>query len=50
MAGYEVVGCDPSVMGIGPAPAMKKLFAQKGLGVTFDNVDLFEVRERERDG
>lgn len=45
VVGYEYVGCDPSVMGIGPAPAITKMFAKKGLGVTFDKVDMFEVNE-----
>src|SRR5690606_4844491 len=26
----SVVGCDPSIMGIGPVPAVKKLLAQTG--------------------
>ncbi len=41
--GWATVGVDPRMMGIGPVPAMKKLFAQTGLGV--DDFDLFEINE-----
>lgn len=41
--GWATVGVDPRTMGIGPVPAMKKLFAQTGLGV--DDFDLFEINE-----
>jgi acetyl-CoA acyltransferase 2 len=40
---WGISGCDPKVMGIGPAPAIRRLLerAQCGLG----DVDLFEVNE-----
>lgn len=37
------VGCDPTVMGIGPVPAVKKALAQAGLTVA--DIDAFEVNE-----
>ncbi|MBM3266356.1 MAG: thiolase family protein [Candidatus Sericytochromatia bacterium] len=37
------VGVDPDVMGIGPAPAIRALLAETGLGL--DDVDLFEINE-----
>jgi acetyl-CoA acyltransferase len=40
---YTTVGVDPAIMGIGPAPAIKKLFAQTGLSVK--DIDLFEINE-----
>ena len=36
-------GCDPSRMGIGPVPAVERLFARGGLG--WDNIDLVELNE-----
>lgn len=41
--GWTAVGCDPATMGIGPVPAVRKLFAK--LGVGFDDLDLIEVNE-----
>jgi len=41
--GYAVAGCHPSVMGIGPVPAVAKLFRQTGLG--WKDVDLVELNE-----
>ncbi|MDC0709880.1 acetyl-CoA C-acetyltransferase [Stigmatella sp. ncwal1] len=43
LVNWGVSGCDPKVMGIGPAPAIRRLLerAQCGLG----DVDLFEVNE-----
>jgi acetyl-CoA acyltransferase 2 len=38
-----VVGVDPTVMGIGPAPAAR--LALERAGMTFDQIDLFEVNE-----
>lgn len=38
-----VAGVDPSVMGIGPVPAVRKLLKQTGL--TIDQIDLFEFNE-----
>eukprot|EP00753_Platysulcus_tardus_P007363 PLAT15156.1.p1 GENE.PLAT15156.1~~PLAT15156.1.p1 ORF type:complete len:411 (+),score=169.70 PLAT15156.1:135-1235(+) len=40
---YAIVGVDPSIMGIGPAPAIKKLLARTGL--TVEDIDLVEVNE-----
>src|SRR4029079_2146475 len=41
--GWATVGVDPRRMGIGPVPAMKKLFAKTGL--TIDDFDLVEINE-----
>ncbi|ADO74308.1 acetyl-CoA C-acetyltransferase [Stigmatella aurantiaca] len=43
LVNWGISGCDPKVMGIGPAPAIRRLLerAQCGLG----DVDLFEVNE-----
>jgi len=41
--GWAAAGCDPSRMGIGPVPAVKKLFARTGLG--FGQMDLVELNE-----
>ncbi|MGO0062947.1 thiolase family protein [Brevibacillus fluminis] len=38
-----VAGVDPSVMGIGPVPAIRKLLKQAGLTVA--DIDLFEINE-----
>lgn len=43
IVGYSVVGCDPSIMGIGPAPAIKKLLERTG--VSLDKIDIIEVNE-----
>jgi acetyl-CoA C-acetyltransferase/acetyl-CoA acyltransferase 2 len=43
IAGWAVVGCDPEVMGIGPAPAARKALADAGL--TMDDIDLWEINE-----
>ncbi|GAA4330730.1 acetyl-CoA C-acetyltransferase [Variovorax defluvii] len=43
LVGWTVVGCEPSHMGIGPVPAVKKLFARLGLG--FKDMDLVELNE-----
>lgn len=40
---WASVGCDPKIMGIGPAPAARKALAQAGL--TLDQMDLIEVNE-----
>jgi acetyl-CoA acyltransferase 2 len=40
---WAVVGVDPSIMGIGPAPAIRE--ALKKAGLTLDQVDLVEVNE-----
>ncbi|WP_313807632.1 acetyl-CoA C-acetyltransferase [Sphingobium sp.] len=41
--GYSVAGCHPGVMGIGPVPAVEKLFRQTGLG--WSDIDLVELNE-----
>lgn len=38
---YTVVGVNPSIMGIGPAPAIKQLLEKQGLSL--DQIDLVEV-------
>ncbi|MGE7965507.1 acetyl-CoA C-acetyltransferase [Pseudomonas sp. NPDC089918] len=43
LVGWAAAGCDPATMGIGPVPAVQKLFARTGLG--FDQMDLVEVNE-----
>jgi acetyl-CoA acyltransferase len=40
---FATVGVDPEIMGIGPVPAVRKLFAKTGLKV--DDIDLFELNE-----
>ncbi len=41
--GYAAAGCDPSRMGIGPVPAVERLFARSGLG--WGDIDLVELNE-----
>ena len=41
--GWAAAGCDPSRMGLGPAPATARLFARTGLG--WDDLDLVELNE-----
>lgn len=43
IVGWATAGVDPRIMGIGPVPAVKKLFAQ--IGWTMDDVDLVELNE-----
>ncbi|THD79210.1 MAG: acetyl-CoA C-acyltransferase [Phenylobacterium sp.] len=40
---WAAAGCDPSRMGIGPVPAVKRLFDRTGL--TWDDIDLVELNE-----
>ncbi len=40
---WASVGCDPKIMGIGPAPAARKALERAGL--TLDQMDLVEVNE-----
>lgn len=40
---WAVVGVDPTIMGIGPAPASRKALEKAGL--TLDDVDLIEINE-----
>ena len=43
IVGWATAGVDPRIMGIGPVPAVKRLFAQTGL--TMDDFDLVELNE-----
>jgi len=43
LAGWAAAGCDPARMGIGPVPAVAKLFAKTGL--SFKDMDLVELNE-----
>jgi acetyl-CoA C-acetyltransferase len=40
---WAAAGCDPSRMGIGPVPAVERLFKRNGLG--FDAMDVIELNE-----
>lgn len=40
---YAVVGVDPSIMGIGPVPAIRQLLERNGLSA--DDIDVYEVNE-----
>jgi acetyl-CoA C-acetyltransferase len=42
-AGWAAVGCDPARMGIGPVPAVEKLFRRTGVG--WNDIDLVELNE-----
>ena len=41
--GWAAAGCDPSRMGIGPVPAVERLFARTGF--SWDDIDLVELNE-----
>ena len=43
LVGWAAAGCDPSRMGIGPVPAVERLFARTGLG--WNDIDLVELNE-----
>jgi acetyl-CoA C-acetyltransferase len=43
LVGWAAAGCDPATMGIGPVPAVAKLFARTGH--SFDQMDLVELNE-----
>lgn len=43
LSGWAAAGCEPSRMGIGPVPAVKRLFARTGLG--WGDIDLVELNE-----
>jgi acetyl-CoA acetyltransferase family protein len=43
LRGWAAVGVETSMMGIGPAPAIRKLLARAGLNL--DDIDLFEINE-----
>jgi acetyl-CoA C-acetyltransferase len=40
---WAAAGCEPSRMGIGPVPAVERLFARNGLG--WSDIDLIELNE-----
>jgi len=40
---WAAAGCEPSRMGIGPVPAVERLFARSGLG--WSDIDLIELNE-----
>lgn len=40
---YSIVGVDPSIMGLGPAPAIKAIL--KATGKTLNDIDLVEINE-----
>ena len=40
---WAAAGCDPSRMGIGPVPAVKRLFERTGMG--WNDIDLVELNE-----
>ena len=40
---WAAAGCDPARMGIGPVPAVERLFARTGM--TWDMIDLVELNE-----
>ncbi|MEV6768452.1 acetyl-CoA C-acetyltransferase [Nocardia sp. NPDC051030] len=43
LVGWAAAGCEPSEMGIGPVPAVQRLFARTGH--RFDDIDLIELNE-----
>lgn len=43
LVGYAVAGVEPSIMGIGPAPAIRKLLEKSGL--TLNDIALVEINE-----
>jgi acetyl-CoA C-acetyltransferase len=40
---YAVAGVEPGIMGIGPVPAVKRLYERTGM--TKDQIDVFEANE-----
>lgn len=43
LSGWGIAGCDPTVMGIGPVPAIQQVLVKTGLRL--DDVDLIEINE-----
>jgi len=43
LVGWAAAGCHPATMGIGPVPAVRRLFERTGL--SFDQMDLVELNE-----
>jgi len=44
LAGYSVAGCDPTIMGIGPVPAIRQTMEQAGVDL-HSQVDRIEINE-----
>ncbi|KAG9510199.1 Sodium- and chloride-dependent GABA transporter 2, partial [Fragariocoptes setiger] len=44
IVGYSIVGCDPSIMGIGPVQAIRRLLEANGLSLEND-IDLVDINE-----
>ena len=43
LVGWAAAGCHPATMGIGPVPAVRRLFERTGL--SWDRIDLVELNE-----
>lgn len=43
LTGWAAAGCDPARMGIGPVPAVERLFARTGM--SWDDIELVELNE-----
>lgn len=43
LLGWGIAGCDPEIMGIGPAPATHR--ALDDVGLSLDDLDLYEINE-----
>ena len=43
LVAYAVVGCEPALMGLGPAPAARAALQKAGL--TMEDIDLWEINE-----
>jgi acetyl-CoA acetyltransferase family protein len=43
LLGWGIAGCDPKIMGIGPAPSTRK--ALEDTGLSLDDLELYEVNE-----
>jgi acetyl-CoA C-acetyltransferase len=43
LRGWAAAGCEPATMGVGPVPAVARLFARTG--ASFDDLDLIELNE-----
>jgi acetyl-CoA C-acetyltransferase len=43
LAGWSAVGCDPATMGLGPVPAVAKVFSRTGL--SFADMEIVELNE-----
>jgi acetyl-CoA acyltransferase 2 len=43
LVAFHVAGVDPSIMGIGPVPAIRGVLERTGVGV--DDIDLYDINE-----